>query len=533
MVDLVFDHMRTRPVGESLGVVALSRIQADLISRIIDERRITERDVDERFGEDSEEPFFVKNLENVQGDERDRMIICIGYGPTVGSGAVPNRFGPINQSGGERRLNVVVTRAKKRVDIVHSLRASDIRSQQNGPRLLRRYLEYASNPTAAFEGEVTIDDSAEADSPFEIAVEKALVAKGYRVARQIGVSGYRIDLAILSEDGQECELGIECDGWSYHSSPAARDRDWLRQKVLEGLGWTIHRVWSTAWVRNPATEMTRIEAALNTARIGAISTESSPEMNPQKKNVQTISPEEALRLVGEKWDSLTSTERINRVQQIGLDNNLVNYEWENIPENLRDKLSDASSNIEIAIPSNIQEIQLAKYQKAYLSRPNSRELRNETSGYLAGIIIRIAEIEGPVHNDVIIERIRLLYGIGKVKGSTRDKVERAILSSRQQNLILGDGTFIWLKKEQLNREMRCPPDNNIEHIPPVELRAIVLAVTKALFGLRRQALITEVTRTLGFNRSGGRITDLLGNTIQELLNEGHLVESFELIHIAT
>ena len=265
-MELVFEHMRTRPVGETLGVVALSRNQADLIERLVDERRILERDVDERFNERPDEPFFVKNLENVQGDERDHIIISIGYGPTLESGAVPNRFGPINIEGGERRLNVVITRARQRVDLVHSVRASDIHSQQEGARLLRRYLEYASNPHQAFEAQVTVDSAAEPESPFEAAVEQALMARGYRVARQVGVAGYRIDLAILSEDGAQYDLGIECDGWAYHSAPAARDRDWLRQKVLEGLGWRIQRVWSTAWVRNPQAELARIQSALAAAR---------------------------------------------------------------------------------------------------------------------------------------------------------------------------------------------------------------------------------------------------------------------------
>ncbi len=266
VVELVMRHMRERPPGESLGVVALSRAQADLIERRLDERRILERDVEGRFSAGGNEPFFVKNLETVQGDERDRIILSIGYGPTVGSGAVPNRFGPINAKGGERRLNVVVTRAKQRIDLVHSLRATDIVSEQPGARLLRRYLEYVENPLGSIEGQVTEDPAAESESPFEEAVERALVARGHRVARQVGVSGYRIDLAITSEASTGFDLGIECDGSQYHSAPAARDRDWLRQQVLEGLGWKIHRVWSTAWLENPQREIARIEEALKAAR---------------------------------------------------------------------------------------------------------------------------------------------------------------------------------------------------------------------------------------------------------------------------
>jgi hypothetical protein len=157
---------------------------------LIEERRILERDIDERFSENASEPFFVKNLENVQGDERDHMIISIAYGPTVESGAVPNRFGPLNTEGGERRLNVVISRARQRVDLVHSLRAVDIHSAQQGARLLRRYLEYAANPLQAFEAQVSVDRNSENESPFEAAVEQALISKGFRVDRQVGVAGY-------------------------------------------------------------------------------------------------------------------------------------------------------------------------------------------------------------------------------------------------------------------------------------------------------------------------------------------------------
>ena len=244
-------------------MIALSRPQADLIEDLIEQRRLSRSDLDERFREERDERFFVKNLENVQGDERDHMILSIGYGPTQ-SGAVPNRFGPINQTGGERRLNVAVTRARKSMTVVHSLKAEDITSQSTGARQLRRYLEYVRNPETALEAEVT--GTGEPESPFEEAVLTALRKRGHKVASQVGVSGYRIDLAIRSENGEGFDLGIECDGATYHMSPAARDRDWLRQKVLEKLGWRIHRVWSTSWTRNNEAEIAAIEEALKQAR---------------------------------------------------------------------------------------------------------------------------------------------------------------------------------------------------------------------------------------------------------------------------
>jgi superfamily I DNA and/or RNA helicase/very-short-patch-repair endonuclease len=264
VVELVFEHMRTRPVLESLGVVAFSRAQADLIQDLIDQKRLTERDVETRFNEGAIEPFFVKNLENAQGDERDHIIISVGYGP-LESGGVPNRFGPINREGGERRLNVAITRARNRLTVVHSLLASHVTADTQGPRLLRRFLEYVEDPDR-LGFETTVEPGEEPDTPFEDAVRRALEKRGHRVASQVGVSGYRIDLGILSEDGSRFDLGVECDGATYHSAPAARDRDWLRERVLAGLGWSIHRVWSTAWIRNPEAELNRIEEALSRAR---------------------------------------------------------------------------------------------------------------------------------------------------------------------------------------------------------------------------------------------------------------------------
>ena len=286
VIQIVFELMDSTPRGDSIGVVALSRAQADLIERLMEERRVLDRRHEDRFSDEREERFFVKNLENVQGDERDHMILSIGYGPTP-AGAVPNRFGPINREGGERRLNVAVTRARQSMTVIHSLRAEDITSQAPGARQLRRYLEYVRNPAQALDAAVT--GTGEPESPFEDAVLAALRQRGHQVDAQVGVSGYRIDLAIRSEDGGRFDLGIECDGATYHHSPAARDRDWLRQQVLEGLGWRIHRVWSTAWIRNPSAELAAIERALEEARAGQWETQPPAEASP------VAAPEEPVR----------------------------------------------------------------------------------------------------------------------------------------------------------------------------------------------------------------------------------------------
>ena len=475
VVDLVFEHIRTRPVGESLGVVALSRAQADHIDQLIEHRRLEQPDVDHWFADAVNEPFFVKNLENVQGDERDRIIISVGYGPTTGSGATPNRFGPLNVTGGERRLNVLVTRAKHRIDLVHSLRAQEITSEQDGPRLLKRYLEYAEAPHRALEGQATVNPDAISESPFEESVAQALLAKGYKIARQVGVAGYRIDLAIEAEDSGGYDLGIECDGWRYHSTPAARDRDWQRQQVLEGLGWRIHRVWSPAWAKNPGAEMERIEGALRTAR----------SQTPKRPRAAA-----------------------------------------------RRRLSTKAVELEKVEPATAR-IELAAYQMAKLPRP-SRTMAN-SRGRLLGLeerIIKVVQVEGPVHWEVVLNRLRECYYPARFTRRVKHGIAVLIDEEIQSGTIQESGDFLWENPGQLAQGPRTLGDRTIEQIPPTELSQVVIDAANALFSSPRSELAKEVARKYGFTRTGTKIASAIDASVQRLLDSGQLVEEFGKIRAA-
>jgi very-short-patch-repair endonuclease len=268
VAQLVFEHFRQKP-KQSLGVVALSEAQQQAIRDAIEAgiRRQPELKAWEKeLTEDNPAGFFVKNLESVQGDERDVIILSIGYGPDA-SGRVHQNFGPVNKAGGERRLNVAVTRARHQVIVVASMRASDLSGDLNSPgaRTLRSYLAYAERgPAVLSDTALAITPRAASqevhfDSPFEEAVYHALTAKGLQLDTQVGCSEYRIDLAVLHpQHSGTYVMGIECDGRTYHSSATARDRDRLRQRHLEQMGWTIHRIWSTDWLRNPAHEVTKV-----------------------------------------------------------------------------------------------------------------------------------------------------------------------------------------------------------------------------------------------------------------------------------
>ncbi len=276
VVDELIEIVERNPES-SVGVVAMSGAQQTAIREALDDRFKSYPELAplrDRLNEDSdgEDSFFIKNLETVQGDERDIILLSMGYGKDR-NGKIYSNFGPINKPGGERRLNVAVTRARKRMIVVSSIRATDLPPTLNsaGAHTLRRYLDFAERGPDALRNSptsVTGDSGRDFESPFEIAVYEALTERGLRVDKQVGCSGYRIDLAI--RDDQQPDrylLGVECDGRTYHSSKTARDRDRLRQAHLEGLGWRIHRIWSSDWVANPDREIARTLEALARARM--------------------------------------------------------------------------------------------------------------------------------------------------------------------------------------------------------------------------------------------------------------------------
>ncbi len=250
VAQLTLEHFQHFP-DQSLGIVAFSEAQADAIQEQIEILGKNYPDL-ETFCSDNSPRFFLKALETIQGDERDVILLSVGYARDS-QGKFSLNFGPLNRQGGERRLNVAVTRAKSKITLVSSIIAGDIdltRTKSKGIEYLRDYLEYAASGGERLQGN-SYTDALHFDSPFEEDVYHTLVQQGYTIRTQVGCSGYRIDLAVVNNNRPgEFLLGIECDGASYHSSPTARDRDRLRQQVLERLGWNIHRIWSTDWFRN-------------------------------------------------------------------------------------------------------------------------------------------------------------------------------------------------------------------------------------------------------------------------------------------
>ena len=252
VVDEVVNHMKSNP-DESLGVVTMNLEQRGIIEELFDRKSDSDPAIQNYLTkyEDKNEPFFVKNLENVQGDERDVIFISFTYGPREVGGRVPQVFTTITAETGWRRLNVLFTRARKRIEAFSAMRSGDIRvnpTSSRGVKALKGYLEYAETGRL----DTWTETNRPPDSDFEVAVADSLRRHGIECVAQLGVSDYFIDLAVKYPgvaDGYI--LAIECDGATYHSGKSVRDRDRLRQMVLEQRGWKVHRIWSTDWYRDP------------------------------------------------------------------------------------------------------------------------------------------------------------------------------------------------------------------------------------------------------------------------------------------
>jgi len=268
VAEAVMQHAHEHP-KDSLGVGTFSVAQRDAILDQIELLRREDASVETFFSESGEEPFFVKNLENIQGDERDVIFISVGYGKDE-NGKMWMSFGPLSNDGGERRLNVLITRSKRKCVVFSSITSNDIdvrRVNKRGPVAFKTFLHFAEH--GAFREDRVTDRGF--DSPFEEEVARALRQVGYEAEPQIGEAGFYIDLGVVDPDQPgRFLLGVECDGASYHSARSARERDRARQAILEMRGWTIHRIWSTDWFNQPKTEIKKLIEAIDAVRDPAV-----------------------------------------------------------------------------------------------------------------------------------------------------------------------------------------------------------------------------------------------------------------------
>jgi very-short-patch-repair endonuclease len=348
----------------SLAIVAMNASQKELIEETWN--RLTDTDAAcrayEEAWEEQQEPFVVKNLENVQGDERDVILVSLGWGRSVDTTKPHQRFYPVNRTGGERRLNVLVTRARRRLEVFASLRPEDIVVGENSPRgvqVLRDFLAYARDGRLD-RGSIK---GAEHESEFEASVAAALRMRGHDVVAQVGVASYRIDLAVRDPRAPDRLLvGIECDGAMYHSARSARDRDRLRQKVLEDLGWSLLRVWSTDWYRGRDAETDRLHAAI--LRLAAeplamvpMAVAIEPAAPPDNTSSPIVAPLEPQLLAAPPTDGGTLQERTAQALRQYRDSVLA-IEFPDTPKEnglLRRSMIDAMVAAEVTTPDAFRQ----------------------------------------------------------------------------------------------------------------------------------------------------------------------------------
>jgi len=491
--DLVFEHLQQYP-KKTLGVVTFSMAQMEAVEEAIERRRKEQPEYERFFKEDRLEGFFVKNLENVQGDERDIMIFSIGYGRDQ-QGQMTMNFGPLNKPGGERRLNVAVTRAREKVILVTSIKASDIDLSATGSEgvlTLYHYLDYAERGPDALK--LTQPQPGEFESPLEEDVAGEIRRMGYNVISQVGCSGYRIDIGVIDPANPgHFLLGVECDGATYHSSYSARDRDRLREQVLKKLGWRIYRVWAPTWVARRESEVRRLKDALEQARELQVEKE-TPEADPDPAELKG-SPSQEID--------------VQKVQFGGIEKIGVPY-----------KVCELKAQFNPYVRVRISRYPYSSVRKNEYHFRWNRELQSH-------LLAELVSKEGPVHFDYAVQRLAAIWGLKragyKVVHATREAVD---LSLRDGRVILKE-SFLWpvgLRKVAVRVPVEGVPDSmrKPEYIPPEEIENAMRLVAQYALGISVESLVVETARVFGFNHTGEKVRERFLEVYKELLKKGKL-----------
>ncbi len=484
VVDAIEEHIENRS-QLSLGVGTFGQKQQVLIQDLLEERRRKNPSLEHFFNRDGEEDFFVKNLENLQGDDRDVIFISVTYGPDENEN-VRRNFGPVSGKNGWRRLNVLTTRAKQQVRVFSCMRYEDIKISDNpsqGVKLLHDYLEYAD--TGNLRDRSWTNDR-EPDSPFEKAVISELEKEGYEIVPQVGESGYRIDIGVLNPDSPgEFICGIECDGASYHSTATVRERDRLRQQVLEDHGWTILRVWSTDWFHDKQNQMDRLIDKIEQAK-------NKGNSHPAKKAIDTSRSKNE---VDGKFDAEKGVE---------------------------DTSDDEKSEEKPAI----EDIPVPDYEVKTPDRVRPKDRLYEGSvKNIAEVVEQIVGVESPIHEEALKRRAMKFWDIDQLGSNVSKRIGKAIGYLNRKGRIEREGDFIW------DPEMETPPVRSrdleehrfdSDHICSEEAAEAIRLLLQYREPLLQEEIPTEAVKLLGFNRAGKKLQSLMEEATEHLIEENFL-----------
>lgn len=481
-VELIIDHINNHP-DLSLGIIAFSEKQQSTIEQVLYEYREEHSEYEWFFDENKDEPFFIKNLENVQGDERDTIIFSICYAKNS-RGTMLMNFGPLGKQGGERRLNVAVTRAKTNIKLVGSIEPTDIdldRAKSDGARLLRSYIEFAIKgsstlPTQQMESLDNRDDFCDCIYDF-------LISKGYKVSRNIGCSGYKIDLAVEHPNKTGTYIaGIECDGESYSAARTARERDHLRPQILKNMGWNMYRVWSTAWIKNPTDEQDKLLAFINECM----------KSNPQEMTID----------IDETYDVPVETV-VEEKHNTTVDNDTTN-------------------------PYGFDYYVVANWYDA----PQNYSAGNEQR--IADVINYILSVEQPMHMDLLYQRIAGLFDREKATSVVRDNVDYVIKRHMKNAVIIKDNFISRTDMPEIKvrvSEIITEEARKVEHIAIPEIEKAMITIADYALGINETDLKVETARIFGFERMGPKVSKAMNDAFVSLLKSGKIKLIDEKVHI--
>jgi hypothetical protein len=439
---------------KSIGVVTFNAEQQSLIQDLLDHERNKDTNIEWAFSsENLREPVFVKNLETVQGDERDVILFSVTYGPDR-SGHVTMNFGPLNKDGGERRLNVALTRSRLEMCVFSTLTPDKIdlsRTQAQGVIDLKHFLEFAQRGPSAL-GAAVYGSIGDYESPFEIAVARALKQRGWNVHPQIGASAYRIDLGIVHPDKPgEFLAGIECDGAMYHSSACARERDTIRQTVLEGLGWTLFRVWSTDWWTNKQKALDTLHSDL----MEHLDKEKSKDNTGEETNRADSSPANTGPCIKEAVFESTNGDTPEDPGASTAESKSSGYvkpqagdtlNSEQQPEETGDVKPVDTKNIQEDAPTDVIQRNYVETNLQLCGREAEPGNFYESS-YRDRLITMtnfVIDSEGPIHEKILVDRVARYHGFTR----SGQKISELVINiaKRQRASTKEDvGSFFWPK----------------------------------------------------------------------------------------